>query len=93
MRNHEIALRKIIHVEMRYLIFAHNFLDFCFSAKMRMQMLKIVVVLLIAGSGDARPQKSGRFHQRNHTRREYIFEGGLRRARRKRSPIFSNKTV
>nr|XP_012223797.1 PREDICTED: uncharacterized protein LOC105673041 [Linepithema humile] len=26
---------------------------------MRMQMLKIVVILLIAGSGDARPQKSG----------------------------------
>lgn len=27
---------------------------------MRMQILKIVVVLLAAGSGDTRPQKSGR---------------------------------
>lgn len=29
-----------------------------------MQMLKFVVVLLIAGSGDARPQKNGRFHKK-----------------------------
>ena len=28
---------------------------------MRMKLLKIVVVLLLSGSGDARPQKTGRY--------------------------------
>lgn len=28
-------------------------------------MLKIVMVLLVAGSGDTRPQKSGKFLQKN----------------------------
>lgn len=41
------------------LILKYFFLDFCFSVKMRMQLLKIVVVLLVAGSGDTRPQNGG----------------------------------
>lgn len=36
------------------------FFLFFFSAKMRMKLLKIVVVLLVLGSSDARPQRTGK---------------------------------
>jgi len=41
---------------------------------MQMQILKIAVVLLVAGSSDARPQASGRFLKEN--RKQRCFEGG-----------------
>jgi len=46
------------------------FLDLCSSVKMRMQLLKIVLVLLVAGSGDTRPQNG--WYSGNHMFRDAI---------------------
>lgn len=50
---------------------------------MRMELLKVVVVLLVAGSGDSRPQKSGRclidkLHANDISRGEMRREGNDR---------------
>lgn len=54
------------------LILKYFFLDFCFSVKMRMQLLKIVVVLLVAGSGDTRPQ-NGEYSTGNYMTTIYKY--------------------
>lgn len=64
------------------------FFLFFFSAKMRMKLLKIVVVLLVLGSSDARPQRTGKNLSRRFARLAKIkigtfYRGNVAGARKK----------
>lgn len=50
---------------------------------MQMQLLKIAVVLLVAGSGDARPQASGRYFAREIATTMFPCTGQERAGERK----------